>query len=266
MKYITTVFFAACIFLACASNGDNNDKTMKVIAHRGGASLGPENTISCIQKGILSGADAIEVDIHLSADGAIVVCHDETIDRTTDGKGRIEELTLEQIRSAKIQDGSAVEHIPTLEEVLTVIKDKCTLLLEIKKTREGQYSQIEDKVVALLDSLNMRDQIVLQSFNDGVLERFHAIAPDIPLEKLLVCRLPFGLAYDIKIHKFSMDDYPYVRSFNTYNNLTTQRFIREAHQRGKTVRVWTVNDPSKVKDNVDAVITNAPHLFLQKNN
>ena len=61
MKYITTVFFAACIFLACASNGDNNKKTMKVIAHRGGASLGPENTISCIQKGILSCADAADL-------------------------------------------------------------------------------------------------------------------------------------------------------------------------------------------------------------
>ena len=144
-----------------------------------------------------------------------------------------------------------------------LVKDKRTLLLEVKKSRDNQYPFIEDKIVALVDSLGMRNQIVLQSFNDSVLSRFHSIAPDIPLEKLLVCRLPFGLAYDIKIHRFSINDYPYVRSFNTYNALTTQRFIKDAHKKGKTVKVWTVDNPKKAKRNVDAIITNCPQLFVE---
>lgn len=253
------------IFCAIALQANNNNKdNMNVIAHRGGASLGPENTITCVKRGIDAGADAIEVDVHLTLDGSLVVCHDETIDRTTNGKGRIEELTLSQIKEAEIDCDGIIERIPTLEEVLLVVKDKCPLLLEVKKSRDDQYPLIEDKIVALVDSLEMRGQIVLQSFNDSVLNRFHAIAPDIPTEKLLVCRLPFGLAYDIKIHRFSISDYPYVRSFNTYNGLTSQRFINEVHRQGKTVRVWTVDNPNKVKRNVDAVITNCPHLFVHK--
>lgn len=253
------ILLSACIVLSCAEKPRND--SMKVIAHRGGASLGPENTLNCIQKGILSGADAIEIDVHQSADNRLIVCHDETIDRTTYGSGRIEEMTLSEIQSARIKGGEPSERIPTLDEVIEIAKDKCVLLIEVKRSREGQYPMIEDKIVALINSFGISDKVVFQSFNDSVLERFHSIAPEIPLEKLLVCRLPFGFAFDIKLHKFSMDDYPYVRSFNSYNLFTTDRFIRDAHNRGKTVRVWTVDKPSRVKKNADAVITNCPQLF-----
>jgi len=239
-----------------------NEK-LEVIAHRGGASLGPENTLDCIRQGILAGADAIEIDVHLSADGALVVCHDETLDRTTDMHGRIEDLTLSRIKTASISHVNGTERIPTLEEVLYEVKGKCRVLLEIKKSREGQYPQIEDKVVALIDTLGMKDQIVIQSFNDSVLKKLHAIAPEIPLEKLLVCRLPFGLAYDTALHKFSLDDYPYVQSFNTFNMFTTDRFIAEAHKIGKQVKVWTVDNPLKVKKGADGVITNCPQRFRE---
>lgn len=259
------IFILVLIISALSALADNeNEKKMKVIAHRGGASLGPENTITCIERGINSGADAIEVDVHLSLDGVLVVCHDETINRTTNGKGRIEELTLSQIRHAEINREGIKERIPTLEEVLLVVKDKCPLLIEVKKSRDNQYPHIEDKIVSLLDSLGMRGQIVIQSFNDSVLDRFYTIAPDIPTEKLLVCTLPFGMAYDINIHQFSINDYPYVQSFNTFNGLTSQRFINEVHEQGKTVKVWTVDNPRRVKRNVDAVITNCPQFFVSK--
>ena len=264
MKKLFVVLLSIFTVLACTGTGINKDMDMKVIAHRGGASLGPENTIRCIRNGILTGAYAIEVDVHLSADCALIVCHDETIDRTTYGSGRIEELTLEQIKGTILRKGDAFDQIPTLEEVLVEVKDKCILLLEIKKSREGQYPGIEEKIVSLIDRYGMRDQVIVQSFNDSVLETFHSIAPDIPLEKLLVCRLPFGLAYDIKLHRFSIDDYPYVNSFNSFNALTTKRFIRDVHESGKTVRVWTVDKPTRVKKGADAVITNCPQLFLNK--
>ena len=260
IKQIIMTILCACATLTCA--GGKTNGTMKVIAHRGGASLGAENTLGCIRKGILTGADAIEVDVHLSADGELVVCHDETLDRTTDGQGRIEELTFDQIRSVSIKGGEPGEKVPTLEEVVREVKDKCILLLEVKKSREGQYPGIEDKIVDLLVREGMMGQVVLQSFNDGVLERFHALAPELPLEKLLVCRLPFGLAFDIRLHRFSFDDYPHVRSFNSHYALTSRRFIRDVHAQGKTVRVWTVKKPTQVRKGVDAVITNYPQRFL----
>ncbi len=248
----------ACGFSACAQN---TNQDMKVIAHRGGASLGPENTLGCIEKGMAAGADAVEVDIHLSADGAVIVCHDETIDRTTDGEGRIEQLTLAQLRSVHIKGGSPQEKLPTLEEVLLLIKDRCPLLLEIKKTRDGQYAGIEEKVIALLDSTGTRGQVVVQSFNDTILEEFHRLAPDIPLEKLLVGRLPFGLAFDIGLRRFALEDYPYVQSFNSNNRFTSKAFVRDVHALGKKVRVWTVEKPSDVVEGADAAITNHPQNF-----
>ena len=260
-KIILTVL---CACTLCAYAGEKVNEEMKVIAHRGGASLGAENTLGCIRKGILSGADAIEVDVHLSADGELVVCHDETVNRTTNGSGRIERLSLDQIRSFSIKGGEPGEKIPTLEEVVREVKGNCILLLEVKKSREGQYPGIEDKIVELLNREGMMGQVVLQSFNDGVLERFHALAPELPLEKLLICRLPFGLCFDIKLHRFSFEDYPYVRSFNSHHALTSRRFIRDAHEHGRTVRVWTVNKPSQVRKGVDAVITNYPQRFLSQ--
>ena len=259
MKNILTFILMACTITAC--NGEVTADAMKVIAHRGGAALGPENTLSCIKEGIKAGADAVEVDVHLTSDGYLVVCHDETLDRTTSGKGRIEDMTLEQVRAVTIPNGDGVERIPLLEEVLDLIKGQCKLLLEIKKSREGQYPFIEDKVIDMLDKTGMKDQVIIQSFNDGVLERIHEIAPDMPLEKLIICRLPFGLAYDIKVRKFSIDDYPYVQSFNPNNTLTTRRFVRQVHKSGKMVRVWTVDKPRKVLKGADAVITNHPDRF-----
>ena len=73
-----------------------------IIAHRGGALLGTENSLSCIEKGIATGADMVEVDLHLTADKQIVVCHDQKVDRTTNGKGRIEEMTLAEIQKLRL--------------------------------------------------------------------------------------------------------------------------------------------------------------------
>ena len=172
MKKIMVLLFAACAVLAC--RGQETNDGMKVIAHRGGASLGAENSISCIRKGLLAGPYAVEVDVHLTSDGAVVVCHDETLDRTTDGSGRIENLTLSQVRSVRLKGGEDGETVPTLEEVLAELKGKCILLLEVKKTREGQYAGIEEKIIELLDAAGMREHVILQSFNDSVLERFHS--------------------------------------------------------------------------------------------
>ena len=233
---------------------------MKIIAHRGGRSLGPENTLSCINAGIESGADLVEIDVHMTSDGRVVVCHDETVDRTTDGKGKIEEMTFEQVSRLSIE-GS--EHVPTLEEVLEAVNGRCGLLIEVKRKHEGQYPLIEDKVLELVDSFGMRDRVVFQSFDDEAVVRFHEIAPDVPVLKLLFCRLPFGIVADGRLHSFKFEDYDFVAGFNACNSLIGKKFIRDVQAMGKKVVLWTVNDPRKVPDGVCAVVTDCPQEFVR---
>ena len=235
-----------------------------ITAHRGGAFLGNENTLSCIEKGIAAGSDLVEIDVHKTKDGAIVVCHDEPLDRTTDTKGRIEEMTLEEIRRARIldKDGHPTEEgVPTLEEVLRLIDGRCGLLLEIKLKRDDQYPGIVPDVLALVAASGMHDKTIIQSFNDAVIEEAHALDPAIRVEKLLVCRLPFGLCFDVRLHRFSFRNYGYAASINPCYRLTSRRFIRQAHAAGKEVRLWTVNRPVRRLREADGIITNDPTLW-----
>ena len=261
MKRIMSTLTGCLLLTGCAGQALN--ESMTIVAHRGGAALGPENTLSCIRAGIAAGADMIEIDVHLTADGQIVVCHDETLDRTTDGKGRIEDLTLAQIKAVHIKDAPA-EQVPTLTEVLREVKGKCGLLLEIKKTREDEYPGIEEKVLEELEQAGMRgDGVIIQSFNGSVLDRFHEIAPDLRLEKLLVARLFGRWAIDVGLSRFSFGRYGYVQSINGYAPLLSRRFIRKIHENGKQVRAWTVDDPAKVPAGVDAIITDCPDVFVR---
>lgn len=239
----------------------------KIIAHRGGALIGNENTLSCFEKGISAGADMIELDIHLSADGELIVCHDPSIDRTTDGKGMIEKLTLAQIKEAHIKDFQtgeiSDERIPTLSEVFDMLGKRCKVLLEIKRNRKDQYPGIEAKTLELINSYGLHDEVVIQSFDDEVIERTHEIDPDMRVEKLIVCRLPFGLCFDGKIKRFSFEKYSYASSINSFGKLTSGRFVRDCHKHGKEVKIWTVNKLSGIVPEVDGIITNRPDIFIE---
>lgn len=240
---------------ACSSKSNDYvyPDTLIVVAHRGGAALGIENSLSCIEKGIESGADMIEIDVHLTADGHVVVCHDRTINRTTNGKGRIEDLTLEQLRQYRLLNADGTlsdETIPTLEEVFKMANGRCAILLEIKKRKE-QYQGIEQKVADLIRKYNIENQVVIQSFNDYVLEETHSIIPAIRLEKLSF--LP----------PMNLDKNDYISSYNVFYMFTSRRFVNRVHKHGKEVKLWTVNSRNRAsRMPVDGIITNDPQLFL----
>jgi glycerophosphoryl diester phosphodiesterase len=117
-----------------------------IIAHRGASGSAPENTLAAIELAIANKADMIEIDIHQTKDGKLVVIHDDKLDRTTTGKGKINELTLEEIK--KHDAGSwfntsfSNEKVPELKEVLELINGKCKLLIEIKG-KPSDYSGLE---------------------------------------------------------------------------------------------------------------------------
>ena len=253
------------LFFASKGYSAREIKDMVVVAHRGGASIGMENSLSCIEKGIRAGADMIEIDLHLTADGVVVVCHDQSIDRTTDGEGLIRELTLEQIRTHHLVDaeGNATsETIPTLEEVLDLVGDRCRLLIEIKRTQDI-YQGIEQKMLDILEAHNMIDRVVVQSFNDSVLANIHAIRTDVRLEKLLFCKLPLiPVIFDGTFSRFDYEKYNYIESFNFFYGGVDDSMIKDIHSHGKEVKIWTLESPDEtVHLAVDAVITNRPDLW-----
>ncbi len=240
--------------------------TSIIIAHRGGALLGTENSLSCIEKGIQTGAHMVEVDLHLTADKRIVVCHDQSVNRTTNGQGKIEEMTLEEIQRLRIlnHDGSVSnESIPTLEQVLDLCKGRCPLLLEIKKKRDDQYLGIEALADSIVKSYQMEKEVVFQSFNDDVLFKLHAIDPSLRLEKLLIVRMG-NILIDNSFSKFSWEKYDFVASFNIFHGFATDRFINDMHAHGKEVKVWTVDDPAKAPTKADGIISDRPDLFIKR--
>lgn len=227
--------------------------------------MGNENTLSAFSSGLEAGADMIELDVRLTSDGAIVVCHDETIDRTTDGKGRIAGMTLEQFKSVRALDRESGEptdeSLPTLEEALALIHGRADVLLEIKKAHKGQYEGIESKVLDLINAVGMHDNVVIQSFNDSVIETVHSLDPTMRVEKLIICRPLPGLCIDNGLNTFSFRKYFYCDSINPMRQLTSRSFVRRCHKAGMKVRIWTVNSPREVIPGVDAIITNRPDLF-----
>lgn len=224
---------------------------MKIIAHRGGAGLGPENTLSCIEKGLgCKHTSMIEIDVHLTKDGQVVVMHDPDVDRMTNGSGKIEDMTLAELKALQVQDA---ERIPTLEEVLNLIGDRADVLLEIKRP-DDRDDGLEKACLDIIKAAGAYGRVTVQSFNDIVLDRFHRMDPAIRLEKLLFVR-PFNLR---KIAKQK-----HIRSYNIYRRgLVTPRFVSRMHALGKEVKVWTLQSPEQYHArNLDGIITDRPDLF-----
>lgn len=242
---------------------------LSIIAHRGGAGLGEENTLLCIERGIEAGADVVEVDVHMTSDGEVVVCHDDSIDRTTNGMGRISDLTLEQVQSFRVVDNAGnptSEHIPTLAEVVNAVAGKCKLLIEIKH-EHGRYD-IERKVVEIIYDAGISDSVAVQSFSDESLDELHRLDGTLRLEKLVF----FGVKglpkiFDGGFSTFDYAKYTHVSSFNFYYRSLTRRMVDALHSHGKQVKIWTLAGPEDTPHlPVDGIITDRPDLWRSNRN
>lgn len=257
-------------FFADKENLPTNHK-MQIVGHRGGAGMAPENSLQCIEKGIQTGADMIEIDIHLTKDGELVVCHDQTIDRTTTGTGKIAEMTLNEIRKFHIVDKNGEEtdeKIPTLNEVLKLINGRCRLLIEIKRTN-NLYQGIEQKLLESIKAHHASQWIIVQSFNDSVLETLHALDHTVRLEKLIIFKLQWiPVIFDGTFTYFNFKKYHYISSFNFHYRAITPALLKKIHAQGKEVKIWTLEEPNNWKTcPVDGIITDRPDLwttFFQK--
>lgn len=212
------------------------ERFVTITAHRGGRNSGPENSLPAIERSLNAGIKSIEVDIHRSNDGHLVVCHDRTIDRTTNGKGFIGKMSFDELRHFSILDDEGIptpEKLPELEEVLDLIDGRAELLLEIKRQGDDNPG-IEKQVIETLKERKAESWTIIQSFNDSVLETIHSIDASIRLEKLLFCKLGFlPVIFDGTISYFSLEKYNYIESFNFYHKGLIRPLAEYLHENGK---------------------------------
>jgi len=228
---------------------------MITVAHRGASSYAPENTHAAFQKGLELGADFLECDVHLSSDGELVIIHDQRVDRTTNGKGLVNDFTLEELKN--LDAGTSFhkdfqgEPIITLDELLEEFYGKVGILIEIKDPKVNLG--IEEKVVELLEQYADLQSIVVQSFDISAMKRIHELNSDVQIAVLMKASfMPISSKY--------LDE---LTSFATYINFNiatlNKRVVEQIHQRDGKVLVWSKKDKrlieKAVQYGVDGIIT-----------
>lgn len=222
---------------------------MLKIAHRGAKAYEPENTLQAFQKALDLNSDGIELDVHLSSDGHIIVIHDETIDRTTNGKGLVNDFTLTELKSFLI-DGKY--QIPTLYEVFDLVDKKCLINIELKGLETAP------KVVALIEKyISEKDwkyeHFIISSFDWNMLEETSKLNSNIPIGVLTEENINTALAFAEKIKAKAI--HPDFQLLNAEN-------VSEMQKKGFLVLPWTVNseeDIQKVKSyKVNGIISDNP--------
>lgn len=222
---------------------------MLKIAHRGAKGYEPENTLKAFQKALDFNADGIELDVHLSADGHIIVIHDETIDKMTNGKGFVNTLSLPELKSFLVADQY---EIPTLKEVFDLVNKKCFINIELKN------ADTLTKVISLIDEYVSEkkwsyDHFIVSSFDWNALKEVHDFDSKISIGVLTETNLDLALAFAETIN---------AKAIHPYYHLLNPENTKEIQQKGFLVLPWTVNieeDIQKIKSyQVDGIITDFP--------
>jgi glycerophosphoryl diester phosphodiesterase len=220
------------------------------IGHRGAKGYEPENTLISFQKALDMQVDGIELDVHLSADGELMVVHDETIDRTTNGKGFVNKLSLRELKAFRING----EHqIPTLKEVFDLVNQDCFINIELKSydTTEKVVSLIEKYVAKKRWKYN---RFLISSFDWNALQQVAFLNDKIPIGILTDTNLDLALAFA----KFIQ-----AKSIHPYFHLLTKENTAQIQEKGFLIFPWTINeieDIQKIKAfNVNGIITDFPN-------
>jgi glycerophosphoryl diester phosphodiesterase len=252
------------LFLLFFSSAIYSQKPL-IIAHRGASAYAPENTLSAFEKAIQMGVLVIETDVHQTKDSVVVIMHDLSVDRTTNGAGLVKDMPVNEFKALNIEKDEQVsgEHPPTLEEAIKLINGRCKLLIELKKGSD-YYPNIEKHIVDLIAKYNAHSWIyTIHSFDKKALVNVAKQDSNINLQKLIVFKFPLvSFNFDKTVNK---DNFESWQGVNVYYRFCSKRVIKKIHRLGKTVYVWTVNKPRKARKfarrGVDGIITNKPDIL-----
>ena len=252
-----------------------------IFAHQGGELLAPTNTMAAFAVAdAIGGIDFLDIDVHMTQDGHLVGIHDSTVDRTTDGHGRVDSYTLAELQKLDagywFQDlqgqfsyrGKGVK-IPALEEVFSTYAAMYYLHFEVKDVYpQGGPSQVEEKLWRLISAYHMEKRVIVASFQQGIVERFHQLTRGqvvVGAGRSEVTR--FVLAHTAKI-PLLYRRYSHVLEIPLSSrgiNLKRRGLIERAHRLGMEVYYWTIDDVPTMKELIelgaDGLFTNRPDLL-----
>ena len=230
-----------------------------IIAHRGASAHAPENTLAAFRLALANGADGIELDVMLSADQELVVIHDDTLDRTTNGHGQVGSTPIAGIRELDaggwLNEEFKGEPVPLLDEVFAEFGGKFLINVELKNYKTPK-DQLPELVVALIKKHGLSDGVLLSSFNARNLPRTKKLAPEIRTGLLTLPGL-LGLPMrGLLGRRFAADD------LNPFHRDVSARMVQNRHKLGQKVNVWTVDAPDDLRRmqsfGVDTIICNDP--------
>ncbi|MBY0148503.1 glycerophosphodiester phosphodiesterase [Neobacillus niacini] len=252
-----------------------------VIAHQGGELLAPSNTMTAFTKAAEMGVDVLETDIHITKDGYLVTIHDPSLDRTTNGKGNVADLTLAEIQALDagyhFKDlegnysyrGKGV-YIPSVEELFQTFKD-IKIEIEIKDDNPPErIEEIASKLWNLIEEYQMEKKILIASFDQDILNTFEKYAKG----RTATSAGRQEVKNFVVTHKFLLRNL-YVPEVDAFQipvedsgfDLTDQRLIDGAHRLGMDIHYWTIDDPETmeklIEAGADGILTNRPDLLLQ---
>lgn len=227
-----------------------------VFGHRGASHNAPENTMAAFETAVTSGADGVELDVHLTADGVPVVMHNAKVDATTDGVGWIRELTVSEVMAldagSHFSEVFAGERVPLLKDVLDAFGDRLLINIELKP----QLDRTEAMVKAVADLIRERSlerRVWVSSFEPYALHCMRRVAPEVP------CGLLYG---PLNLASLLLAPMTPIDAFHPHFTLVAPWFVRWAHALNKRVATWTLDDPERARQmaawGVDILITNEP--------
>ena len=234
----------------------------KIFAHRGCSGTCPENTMLAFQKAVELGVDGIEFDVHLTKDNRLVIIHDESIDRTSNGKGWVRDMTLDELRQYDYSAGFAGVYgfnpIPTLREYFDLVKDTPIISNIELKTGVFEYPTIEGRVIEVIREYGLEDRVILSSFNHYTILRCKALAPDLKCGFLTE-------DWIIDCGKYTAQHGVECCHPNKFNLLP--EVVEEMHAAGREINTYTVNEDEDILRlstlGVDALIGNYPERMIE---
>ena len=235
----------------------NCELFMIVIAHRGAKAVAPENTLLAFERAMQMGADMIELDLHATRDGHVVVIHDNDLSQTTNLRGKVNEMTLEEVRRA---DAGKGERVPTLPETLELTRGKIQLYLEIKDPKAAV------ETVRLVREFGVKDEVLLASFDLGLMKELGNESNDLALGLILgnATLNPF-VRWREAFPEIALKNYNY-QTLCMQVQLCSARLARNIKQQGKKLYVWTANSEREyqtmIERGVDGICTDTPDRLI----
>lgn len=269
VRTLGIILLCCCRFLSSVVAAQDRE-TCSIIAHRGVPAEAPENTVASFVRAIKIGVEMIEVDVQQTLDGHLVVFHDKTLDRTTDGTGALRDATLDGLKQLDaggwFSERFRGERIPTLDEVIDILPPETNILLEIKYGSPYQEG-IERRLIDFLKERKLLGRVLIKSFDIEVVQSVRSLAPEIPVGISFIFRVPF---LSMIVHRWIrfgdvLDED--VDFLHVHRLGVTQSLIEEAHKEGMRVIAWDVNDETTMarlmRMGVDGIETDEAALLKQ---